>query len=110
MTGFDYARVAATANRLLVHFGQPVTVSRTAPDGSVTSFESTAVVADTVKHVLGDSGIAIGDDKLYLVADTLPEPGDRIAYNGGERVIVDPVMPINPAGTAVLVECYARAG
>lgn len=110
MIGFDHARIAATATRLLARFGQRVTLTRTAPSGAVSAIPATAVVADTVKHTLGDAGIAVGDDKLYVAPDVLPEPGDRIAYNGGTRVIVDPVVQINPAGTRLLVECYARAG
>lgn len=111
MSGFDYSRIAATATRLLAHFGQPVTITRTAMDGAVSTSQAVGVVADTVKHALADTGIAIGDDKLYLSpAGTPPEPGDRIAYNGGSRVIVAPVIQLNPAGTSLLVECYARAG
>lgn len=110
MTGFDYARMAATAARLLDRFGQVMTFSRTAPDGTVSTFTAVAVVASTVKHTLGDSGIQIGDDKLLVDAAVLPQQGDRVAYNGGSRVVVDPVTPLNPGGTRVLVECYARIG
>ncbi len=110
MTGFNYARIAASAGRLLERFGQVMTFSRTAPDGAVSTFTAVAVVAATVKHALGDSGIAVGDDKLLVDATVKPEAGDRVAYNGGSRVIVDPVVTLNPAGTRVLVECYARAG
>lgn len=111
MSGFDYARTAASASRLLGRFGQIATFTRTAPaDGSVSTFDARAVVASTVKHALGDSGIAVGDDKLLVESSAAPEPGDRVAYNGESRVIVDPVVAINPGGTRVLVECYARRG
>lgn len=110
MTSFDYARMAATARRLLDRFGQRVTITHTAPGGAVSTQAAIGFVASTVKHTLGDSNIAIGDDRLYLDAAATPEPGDRVAYSGGSRVIVDPVVPLAPAGTRVLVECYARAG
>lgn len=110
MSGFNYPRIAATAGRLLERFGQVMTFSRTSPAGVVSEFTALAVVASTVKHTLGDSGIAIGDDKLLVDAVAAPEPGDRVTYNGHSRVIVDPVISLNPGGTRVLVECYARAG
>lgn len=110
MTGFDYASTADTALRMLGRFGQQMAFTRTAADRTVTRFTALGVVADTVKHTLGDSGIAVGDDKLLIDAGAKPQPGDRVAYNGQSRMIVDPVVPINPAGTPVLVQCYARAG
>ena len=110
MSGFNYPRMAVTAGRLLERFGQVMTFTRTASDGSVSTFTAVAVVASTVKHALADSGIQIGDDKLLVDAQGSPEPGDRVAYNGASRVIVDPVISLNPGGTRVLVECYARAG
>lgn len=111
MSGFNYARTAATAGRLLGRFGQDATFTRTDPaDGSVSTSTARVVVASTVKHTLGDSGIAVGDDKLLVEAAAAPEPGDRVVYNGESRVIVDPVVAINPGGTRVLVECYARRG
>lgn len=110
MTGFDYARMAATARRLIDRFGQVASFTRTAPSGTTTTFTAVAVVAETVKHTLGDSNIQVGDDKLLLDATTAPEPGDRVSYNGKSAVIVDPVLPLSPAGVVVLFECYARAG
>lgn len=110
MSGFDYPRMAATARRLIDRFGQVMSITRTASDRTVTSLSAVGVVTDTVKHTLGDSGIAIGDDQILLDATTKPQPGDRITYNGQSRVIVDPVTELNPGGVALLFECYARAG
>jgi hypothetical protein len=110
VSGFDYTRMSALAIRLIERFGQPVTLKRTAMNGDVTLLATRGVMTDTVKHTLGDSGIAIGDDRLVLDPGVAPKPGDRIAYNGQSRVVVDPVVPINPAGTVILFECYARAG
>lgn len=109
-TTFSYGATQATAHRLLARFGQDITLSRTSRAGAVTVFATRGVVVGAVKHVLGDSGIGIGDDRLLLDHAIAPQPGDRITYNGASRVVVDPVVPLNPAGTVLLYECYARGG
>lgn len=105
-----YGRLQGTADRLLAKFGQAITITRTATDGATTAYTTTGAVVGTVKHTLGDSGIAIGDDRILLDHTVTPQPGDRITYNGQSRVIVDPVVNTNPGGTHILFECYARAG
>lgn len=107
---FNYPRTAATADRLIDRFGGDIIITRTGAAGAVTAMPTRGVVVNTVTHVLGDSGISIGDDEIMLDRSVLPEPGDRISYNGQSRVVVDPVVPENPAGTLLYVTCYARAG
>lgn len=110
MSGFDYQRTAVAAKRLIDRFGQVMRFSRTSPAGAITRYEARGLVASTVKSTIGESGIAVGDDKLLIEADAVPKPGDRVVYNDQSRVIKEPVITINPGGTRVLVECYAEVG
>lgn len=105
-----YDRLHATADRLITKYGQPVVLSRTSADGSVATINTTGLVVDTVKHALSDSGIQIGDDVLLLHSSQEPIPTDRINYNGLSRVVVDPIVQINPANKVLAFRCYARAG
>lgn len=105
-----YGRLQGTADRLVAKFGQSITLTRTATDGTTTAYTTKGVVVGTITHTLGDSGIAIGDDRILLDHSVTPIPGDRIAYSGQSRVIVDPVVQTNPGGTNLMFECYARAG
>lgn len=110
MTGFNYARMAARAAKLIERFGERVKLTRTSAAGATTTIYAQGVKASTITHTLGDSGISIGDDKILLEAGAQPQPGDRIEYGDESRVIVDPVIVLSPAGVRVLVECYARIG
>jgi len=102
--------MAARAAKLIERFGDRVKLTSTAAGGSVTTSYAQGVKVATITHTLGDSGVAIGDDKILLEAGATPQPGDRIEYGGESRVIVDPVIVLKPASVRVLVECYARAG
>jgi len=111
VSGVDYARAAARTARLIERFGLLATLTRTHPaTGTVTTTTARALKAATITRTLADSGIAIGDDKLLVEAGASVQPGDRIVYGDEDRVIVDPVIVINPGSTRVLLECYARAG
>lgn len=124
MIAFDYARPAATAERLLTRFGQVVTVKRVTPGGYdpatgeatpvETSQVGTGALFDFGLHQSGtafapDSMILVGDKKLLLspVGVSQPAPGDRVAV-GADLFSVVNVKITAPAGVVVMYECQLR--
>lgn len=104
-----YERLAATADRMLGAYGVSATLSHTTPLGAVATSTVSVVTVDTVRHVLGDSGVDIGDERLIVNADAAPVKGDRIDYADQSRVVVQ-VEPIRPAGTVLAWWVWARRG
>jgi hypothetical protein len=87
MSGF-YDRAGATAMRMLEKFGRPWKWSSTDDNGAVTDSSFVACFIETVKHVLGDSGIAIGDRKYIATPSSAPKIGDRMTSGPESYVIV----------------------
>lgn len=105
-------RLTATAQRLIEKYGMAATLITTASNGTTTSRVAYAVDLGIVKHVLGDSGVNIGDHRLIIeVAGAAPQALDRIQTpDGADRVLVDPIAPIAPSGVPIAYECYSREG
>jgi len=125
-TGF-YARVQATANRLLKGKGQPVTLTHTVPGtydpatgqvaNTTTTQTGTGAVIEWDARQVDGTLIKIGDKRLLLsplntagAALTAPALGDTLTDAAGVVYTqVAPLKEVNPAGTACLYDCNLRA-
>lgn len=117
MTGFNYARTAATASRLLQRFGAVATLKRradatydpatgtTAP--TVTPLQTVAVVVDYDAKSIDGTLIRQGDRRAYLDAAVAPRQDDTLAWQGVDLTVVA-VRTLAPAGAAVLYEAQLR--
>ena len=118
MASFDYAKSAATADRLITRFGQAATLIRqvqiSGPDYDPTfakqSRDCTIAVLDYENREIDGTRIQAGDKKVLVSAVGLsPEPStvDRIDIGDEEHAIIS-VKPLSPAGTPVFYEVQAR--
>lgn len=119
-----YARLQATANKLLKGKGQAVTITSqavgdydtTTGTASVTTTNQTgwgAVFEYTNKNIDGTLILA-GDKQLLLSAInsdgtllTAPQVNDTVTI-GGQVSTIKQVKPLSPAGTALLFDCNIR--
>lgn len=112
MATHDYSRQINLVNRMLTKFGQDCTITTTNRDGTTSARIAKVAEINVVRHILGDTGIQIGDRVVVINNIGVPLPGDSLVrLTGGvsERfMIVDPIIPIKPAGTVVGYECYLR--
>ena len=115
-----YARLLATANRLISEYGQPATLVR---PGAITGpaydpSQGPDVLADCVlvdtEHSLtnrqNQASIEVGDRMGIIAVDGLafvPALSDRLEI-GGERYNFVDVQPLNPGGTVLLYEYHVR--
>jgi hypothetical protein len=119
-----YDRQAATAQRLLAQFGQPVTVSRVTGGtedpltGDVTgqtteSYTPNGVLLNYSVKEAGDSRAAgneirTSDRKLLLAPfDVDPVVTDLVTVDGGEWTIIR-IKTLRPAGQTLLHEIQVR--
>lgn len=109
MSAATYARLANSARRLIADFGQPWTITRTLGPGLSAQRVANGVVVGQVQHLLGDSGVDIGDKEMYLDASAEPIKTERIEADGESYVIVQ-VEPIKPAAITIAWRVWARAG
>ncbi len=115
-----YGNLQATARRLLVKYGQDVTLRKYtlgAYDATTSSQARTSV--DTVlKGVIFNVGdgvtqiknelVKINDKKLLLDATgPVPTPKDYVIIGGSSWSILS-INEINPGGTPVAYECHIR--
>ncbi len=123
-----YARLQATANRLIKDKGQAITLSHSSAGtynpstGGITGSTTTtqagwgAVIEWESKHIDGTL-IKIGDRRLLLspfntagTALTAPVLGDTVTDAAGVvYTLVNPLKTTAPAGTTVLFDCNLRA-
>lgn len=104
-----YPRLAATAQRLIRQFGRPWTITRTTGPGASQSRTVNGVEVGQVRHLLGDSGVDIGDKELLLEGAANPVKAERIAA-GSESYVIVQVEPIRPAAIVLAWRAWARAG
>jgi hypothetical protein len=93
-----YARMQATAQRLIAKYGQAATVKRITPpdpiyggDPVVTSYPATLVPMAFEARYIDGTAIQTGDMQIYISAAGPPiEPtvGDVVTANGAEYAIV----------------------
>jgi len=115
-----YDRFAATADRLLAHYGQPATLRRVI-EGAYDPATGTAPTTNndtTVRAALfgyQDSQIdgtrILQGDRRAVIAPSFvvvpPEPGDLVLV-GGETLRVISARQVNPAGNALLYIAQVR--
>ena len=111
--------MAITANKLLIKFGQSVTLTRLASaaydpaTSSATITETTqtgrGAIFDYGNHAINGTQILTGDKQLYLSAIGIVPPlvGDKVTVNSSVYTLVD-IKQLSPAGELVLCECQLR--
>lgn len=119
MSGFNYDRAKATAERLIARFGQAMTLTvpgaTTGPawdstPGAPVTHTCTGCVLDYSVYERNDALIQAGDRKVLLSTDGLsvvPDPAHWITVGGQDMAIIK-VAPLNPGGTTVLYELQVR--
>lgn len=119
MSGFDYARAKATADRLLARFGQagsirriPVTGSAHNPTkGTPANHAVNLVVIDYQQREIDGTRVLASDRRAYVSAAGLtiqPETSDLLVDAAGAPYKIVAISPLNPAGTTVLYEMQVR--
>ena len=117
---FDYAKTAATAQRLLTKFGASTTLTRhgepvydpetgtTTPSDTVSGV--TAAVFPVEARFVDGSMVLATDLQAYLSAVGVaePVPGDVLAW-GSKSLTVIRAKNLGPAGVFVLYEVIVRA-
>jgi hypothetical protein len=123
-TGF-YARIQATANRLLKGKGQPVTLTHVVPGtynpatGSVanatTTQTGTGAMVEWDSRQIDGTLIRATDKRLLLsplntagAALTAPVLGDTVSIGGVVYTLVEPLKTVGPAGITVIYEANIR--
>jgi hypothetical protein len=110
---FDYAKMAATASRLIDKFGAEVVIARTTGGstdpvtGVVTSGSTTTYrpkgLFQKVADALVDGTRIKHSDRMLILDDTVePLMTDRPSFQGSTWTPIE-ILPKNPAGTPI---CY----
>lgn len=127
MTAFDYTTTKATANKLLVRFGQSLTISHAVlgvyntDTGTVSNTVTTQTASGAIfewspnNPRYGTSNIPAslildGDKQLYLSAlgITAPNVNDTITDVNGKSYVIIMIKPLAPSGVNVLYEMNIR--
>lgn len=121
MSGFNYGRSRATAERLIARFGQPATLRKVANTGTSyaptqTPTDTTITVLDLKQRVRDASGTLTGQTMRTLLVSTAagvaPEKRDAVAIGISEADVIgttpfleiSEVRPLSPGGTTLMYE------
>lgn len=115
---FGYARMKATADRLLAKFGQAATLRRSTSTGTAfnptpgapVDYPITVVVEVYAFREIDGTRIRRDDLKVLMAKDALtiePTTSDRLLIGGVEHAILD-VRPENPGGVLLMWTIQAR--
>lgn len=117
MAKFDYARIRATAERLIARFGQTGALRRTVsdtdpfnPTQTTTDYPCTFAVLDYALKDIDGTLIKQTDQMAYLSTAGLtiaPTTTDRLIVGGAALTVVN-VQPLSPAGTVLLYQLQVR--
>ena len=109
---FDYAKAAATAERLIANFGQETNITRPGltvgnewnpqPSQAATDYPVRAVDLG-IKNRLIAGSLTQEAVRMALLTGAEPKMGDKITL-GGLASEIREVNPLSPAGTVVLYE------
>lgn len=118
----DYARLAATASRLIVNAGAPVTLRRklegeydTATgdvlEDRVTSYTGHGVKLDYLAREIDGTRIRAGDARVYLSITGMVAPmsGDILSVNGIPWTVVRSET-LQPGSVTLLYDVQVRSG
>jgi len=108
-----YAKMAATALKLLKKFGKPVTLKRVTGSsvdpitgvvtaGTDASVITTGLIKPYPDNMVDGTRILASDRELVLSAEHVPLPSDKPLVNGENWAVVN-ITTISPTGTPV---CY----
>ena len=115
----NYVASAATAARMMMKFGQAITL-RQAVQGAydpatgsvtqtVTDVSRNGAVFDYGAKLVDGTLIQQGDKQLYMEPGVIPSVQHRVVIGGVEYGIVT-IKEINPAGVPILYELQLRKG
>ncbi|MCJ8053859.1 hypothetical protein GB928_018545 [Shinella curvata] len=113
-----YARLQATADRLIKKFGQQGTVTRVAQSGPAydpvltpTDYPCQLVVMEYEDRAVDGTLILRTDKLIYIATHGLSITLDRAdtINAGGQTFAIENVKQINPAGLVVYYEVQGRA-
>lgn len=115
---FDYAKMAATALKLLTKFGAPVTLFRETggainpvtgeeTPGVDASVTTTGLLKPFPDRMIDGVRILVGDRELVLSSEQEPQPSDQPVI-GGENWKIQGIKTISPAGTPVVYFVHVR--
>lgn len=121
MSTFNYARIAATALKMVNRFGAAVTITRRT-QGAYNSTTSTYAVTESTEAAMGvvenykpreidGTLIQAGDIKLVLAAQGITEPSinDKVTLSNGVRYTVKGAPDIvKPGDTAIIYTLQLR--
>lgn len=117
MNGFEYARLQATAHRLIAKFGQTGTVTRLVNSGTSydptqtpTTFSCQLVVLDYEDSKVDGTMIKRSDKTIYVSTAGLTsglEQSDKITV-GTDEYSIESLKPLNPAGMVLYWEVQGR--
>lgn len=118
MTNPLYARLQATAARLIGKFGQQGTVARIAPpdpvlggEGTETIYPATLVPMTYTAREINGTTILAGDVQIYISSAGLsitPTVGDLAAVNGKTYRIINTDPNLYDGVTPIVHICQAR--
>jgi hypothetical protein len=119
MTGFNYARATATADRLIARFGQSGLLRQITKSGTAYSKTATTTVDHPVSLVITEYDVRLIDGVRILASDRKalvavgsltvePTPADHLVDAAGAVYKIVNIQPINPGGTVVMWEVQAR--
>lgn len=111
-----YARLEATARRLIGSYGKPAAIVREERAGPphapvVTEVEHPVTLVETGYSLTNREGSLVqAGDKLGIIstAGATPALGDKLRFDGKDYGFVD-LQPLNPGGLVLLHEFHARA-
>lgn len=113
-----YSEIQDTAQRLLVQFGQDVTLTRTTGGGvdpvtgadtsTTTTLVTTGVLRRYPDSLVDGSRILSTDRQLVLAPGELPDITDTVEVNG-ETLAIQEIETSSPAGTDLVYFARVRA-
>jgi hypothetical protein len=88
---YSYASIQASARRMIAKFGAAATLSRTATNGTTAALPTFVCVVGQPTHLLGQSGVATGDQIALFDDRVTPFHGDRITWGNDAGIVIGPI-------------------
>jgi hypothetical protein len=108
---YSYARAQSSARRMLAKYGNTATLTRTGTSGATTAIPTVVCVIGQPLHLLGQSGVPIGDQAALFDDRVLPFHGDQIVWGNDSGIVVGPITPFRVNGVdTTFVTALIRKG